>query len=72
MGEENAFYFDEATGRWQERGKDPTRELQAPPPPPRAAAPPPPPPTGERCTPQLAWSRAKVCSAATEVLNAHA
>lgn len=34
MGEENAFYFDEATGRWQERGKAPAPEPGPPPPPP--------------------------------------
>ena len=46
LGEDNAFYYDEATGRWQERGKAPAAEPPPPPPPPKAA-PLPPPPAGE-------------------------
>lgn len=49
MGEENAFYFDEATGRWQERGKEAAPEPAPPPPPPKAAAPLPPAPSAGEC-----------------------
>lgn len=46
LGEENAFYYDEATGRWQEHGKAPVAEPPPPPPPPKAAPLPPPPAGG--------------------------
>ena len=41
-GEDNRFYYDEASGRWLERGREhkPTPQQQAPPPPPPLNGPP--------------------------------